>query len=525
MAEARSQAGKVLKDRYRLDAPLGSGGFGTIWRAMDLRLEAPVAVKLIDPEIAKDAGAVERFMREARAAATLRSPHVVQIIDHAVQDDLPFIVMELLEGENLAQRIRRAGKLPPLEVARLLTHVARAVGKAHEVGIVHRDLKPENVFIVHNEDEEVAKVLDFGVAKVESSGFVASGARTRTGSLLGTPYYMSPEQVQGNKEVDHRSDLWALGVIAFEALTGHKPFQSDGLGDLVLRICVRRPPVPSEVAPVPPLFDPWFAKATAREPSERFQSARELVAALREVLGAGERETIVTVAEDSDRPDPVARTDPAPALAPSSASHRGGQPPRAGAPLAQMGSPVAGPFDDTQELRPFATRRRSHVVLVAVLALLAGIGGVVVLANGHALREGRAARAVRDLLPGRVRPQANRVETVATSSPRAASPMRLVDAAAPSASGGTSRPAARYGSNDSNDDSDSPRLDAGMQDAAPDAQWVKPDWARPDDEFISSSDDEDVQVSNGEVPSTPSDDTPPHGKQVPAVTPEGDNPY
>jgi serine/threonine protein kinase len=194
---------------------------------MDLRLAAPVAVKLIDPEIAKDAGAKERFMREAHAAAALRSPHVVQIIDYAVEDDLPFIVMELLEGENLAQRLKRAGKLSPLETARLLSHVARAVGKAHEVGIVHRDLKPENVFIVHNEDEEVAKVLDFGVAKVESGGFVASGARTRTGSLLGTPYYMSPEQVQGNKEVDHRSDLWALGVIAFEALTGRKPFQSD----------------------------------------------------------------------------------------------------------------------------------------------------------------------------------------------------------------------------------------------------------------------------------------------------------
>ena len=120
MEEARTQPGQVLADRYRLDAPLGSGGFGTIWRAQHLVLQAPVAVKLIDPEIAKDSGAVDRFMREARAAAALRSPHVVQILDYGFDGDLPFIVMELLEGENLAQRLRRLGRLSPNETARLL---------------------------------------------------------------------------------------------------------------------------------------------------------------------------------------------------------------------------------------------------------------------------------------------------------------------------------------------------------------------------------------------------------------------
>ncbi|MBN1610015.1 MAG: serine/threonine protein kinase [Polyangiaceae bacterium] len=516
MAEAQSQAGKVLKERYRLDAPLGSGGFGTIWRAMDLRLAAPVAVKLIDPEIAKDAGAVERFMREAHAAAALRSPHVVQIIDYAVEDDLPFMVMELLEGENLAQRLKRVGKLSPLETARLLSHVARAVGKAHEVGIVHRDLKPENVFIVHNEDDEVAKVLDFGVAKVESGGFVASGARTRTGSLLGTPYYMSPEQVQGNKEVDFRSDLWALGVIAFEALTGRKPFQSDGLGDLVLQICVRRHPVPSETAPVPPMFDPWFAKATAREPNERFQSARELATALREVLGAGDRETIVTVTEDSDRPDPAARTNPAPPMAPSPPLDDGADAPFEPHPEFQVGAHATGPFDDTQALRPSEAPHRSYFVLVAAMALLVGVGGVLLWTQKHPqwlLPGGRGTHSAPRSAPDRVPSQPKKRVDDARVAPAAMSPLLVRDASVPTPSVDASRAAAReYTSTDA----DVRRPDAGVQDAAADAPWVKPDWAKPD-EVIRSPDDIDLEPS-GESPA------PLEGRQVPGAMSE-ENPY
>jgi serine/threonine-protein kinase len=299
MAETRSQPGRVLAGRYRLEEHLGEGGMGAIWRAEHLVLAAPVAVKIIDRDVTEDEQAVARFMREAQAAATLRSPHVVQILDYGVDNGTPFIAMELLEGENLAQRIKRAGRLGAEETARIVTHIARAVGRAHEAGIIHRDLKPENVFLVHNEDEEIAKVLDFGVAKVESTtlGMGSEGARTRTGSLLGTPYYMSPEQAQGNKDVDHRSDLWSLAVIAFECLTGRRPFYSDGLGDLVIQICVRDIPVPSELAPVPLGFDKWFARAVEREPERRFQSARELTDALREALGVEARGGITTYPE------------------------------------------------------------------------------------------------------------------------------------------------------------------------------------------------------------------------------------
>jgi eukaryotic-like serine/threonine-protein kinase len=284
MGEDESVAGQVLANKYLLIDRLGEGGFGSIWRAEHQVLKSPVAVKLIDLDMARKDGAVERFLREAQATAALRSPHVVQVLDYGVDGNQPFIVMELLEGENLADRIQRVGVLPPLEVVRIVTHVARAIGKAQELGIVHRDLKPENIFLVNNGDEEIAKVLDFGVAKIASPVEFEQKTRTKTGSLVGTPYYMSPEQVQGNKSVDHRSDLWALGVIAFEMMTGRRPFDGEALGDLVLTICVRSIAVPSSVAAVPAGFDAWFARAVERDPDARFQSSREMALALLQVV-------------------------------------------------------------------------------------------------------------------------------------------------------------------------------------------------------------------------------------------------
>jgi serine/threonine protein kinase len=297
MPDEPVQPGRVLADRYRLEERLGEGGMGAIWRAEHLVLAAPVAVKILERDVVDSEEAVARFLREAKAAASLRSPHVVQILDYGVEEGVPFIVMELLEGETLRDRIKRLHTLEAVEMVRIVGDVARAITRAHEAGIVHRDLKPENIFLVPNEDSEIAKVLDFGVAKVEAST-LADGTNTRTGSILGTPFYMSPEQAQGNKEVDYRSDLWSLGVIAFECLTGKRPFNSDALGDLVLQICVRDIAVPSELATVPAGFDEWFARATARPPEDRFQSAREMIESLRECLGDDYRLTVTDSADD-----------------------------------------------------------------------------------------------------------------------------------------------------------------------------------------------------------------------------------
>ena len=158
--------------------------------------------------------------------------------------------------------------------------------RAHDAGIVHRDLKPDNVFLVRNDDDEITKVLDFGIAKATSPNFEPVTG-TRTGAIMGTPHYMSPEQIEGGRAIDFRTDLWSMSVIAYECLTGLLPFDSDSLGGLALQICLKPIPVPSSVAPVPPGFDDWFARGTRRAPAERFQSAREMVDALRVVLAPG----------------------------------------------------------------------------------------------------------------------------------------------------------------------------------------------------------------------------------------------
>jgi serine/threonine protein kinase len=287
--------GAVIAGKYRLVTMLGKGAMGEVWRAEHTTLGAPVAIKLIDIELLgpgnhSNSEIVQRFFREAKAAAALRSPHVVQILDHGYDGMLPYIAMEMLDGETLEDRLERLRVLPPVMTATVITHVARAIGKAHEAGIVHRDLKPGNVFMVKNDDEEIAKVLDFGIAKATTGALGAEGGlATRTGSVVGTPCYMSPEQALGNKSIDHRADLWSLGVMAFECICGQRPFDSEALGDLIVQICARPLPIPSQVVaasgvPIPDGFDAWFAKACSREPSERFQSARELAESLRFLL-------------------------------------------------------------------------------------------------------------------------------------------------------------------------------------------------------------------------------------------------
>jgi serine/threonine protein kinase len=270
------EASRVLGGKYRLIHPLGRGGMATVWQAEHLTLSAVVAVKLINPDATVEAGALQRFLREARVVAALRSPHIVQVFDYGVDGETAYIVMELLEGESLAKRLSRVGQLGIGETARVVQQVARALGRAHDAGIIHRDLKPENVFVVKNDDEELIKVLDFGLAKASPGALGASALEaTRTGMLLGTPYYMSPEQFDSNRPIDPRSDVWSLGVLAFKCLLGRQPFAGERLGQLILAICAYPLPVPSEQGPAPDGFDAWFARACARDPNARFDSARQ----------------------------------------------------------------------------------------------------------------------------------------------------------------------------------------------------------------------------------------------------------
>jgi serine/threonine-protein kinase len=278
------RAGLVIADRFRLVRPLGQGGMGAVWLAQHTGLDVPCAVKFIHEEAAKSPELRARFEREAKAAAQLRSPHVVQILDHGVWSGAPYIAMELLEGEDLAQRLRRRRPSPlsPRETLVIASQVGRALAKAHAAGLVHRDLKPANIFLVRDDEREIAKVLDFGVAKVKETSLDDA---TQTGAVLGTPFYMSPEQARGSKSIDHRSDLWALAVVVYQCLLGKLPFRADALGELLVKIIVEPLPVPSQMGDVPPGFDAWWARAAARDPAQRYQTPKELPHALGLALG------------------------------------------------------------------------------------------------------------------------------------------------------------------------------------------------------------------------------------------------
>jgi serine/threonine-protein kinase len=255
---------------------------GSVWRAEHLALHAAVAVKLMDPAIAETPEGAERFRREAQAAASLRSTHVVQVLDYGVEDGTPYLVMELLHGESLAACLEREVRLSPARTLAIMTQVCRAITRAHGANIVHRDLKPDNIFLITEDDQEVVKVLDFGIAKTDSPSF--GDMKTRTGMVMGTPHYMSPEQTEGKKTVDFRTDLWAIAVITCECLTGVQPFRGETWGELVLNVCARPIPVPSTFATVPLGFDVWFQRATDREPLSRFSSAQEMLTAFRHVV-------------------------------------------------------------------------------------------------------------------------------------------------------------------------------------------------------------------------------------------------
>ena len=276
--------GAVLAGRYRLEDIVGSGGMGAVWSATHLGIGQQVALKLVYANFARSADALQRFDREAKAVAKIKSRHVPQVYDSGVlEDGTPFLAMELLHGETLFNRVHKLGPVPLPEAISILDQCCVALGKAHALGIVHRDIKPDNIFLA--QDNEVAgyvvKVLDFGIAKVTQLGD-AGHSSTRTGALMGTPQYMSPEQARALKSIDLRTDLYSLGLVAYTMLTGNLAFSGESLGDLLLQICAQ--PLPSLIgaAPwLPPTMENWFLTACAREPSHRYPTAQAFLEALR----------------------------------------------------------------------------------------------------------------------------------------------------------------------------------------------------------------------------------------------------
>jgi putative nucleotidyltransferase with HDIG domain len=259
---------------YRLVTELGQGGMGTVYYAEHVSIGRRAAVKVLDAEVAREPELVQRFFDEARAANQIRHPGIVEVYDVGTLDGLHFLVMELLEGETLGARLERVKKLDVEEAIRVIAQAADALSAAHDRGIVHRDLKPENLFLAHGASGERVKVLDFGIAKLTGKDDLK---RTRTGIVMGTPMYMSPEQCMGEKSLDARSDVYSLGVVAFEALTGRTPFTGDGVGKLIVAHTHEPPPMPSSIEPSVPMgVEEIVLKALAKRPSERFATMREL---------------------------------------------------------------------------------------------------------------------------------------------------------------------------------------------------------------------------------------------------------
>jgi serine/threonine-protein kinase len=287
---------RVIAGKYRLIAKLSKGGMGSVWRAQHMELDCPAAVKLLEPAFAESPEALARFKREAQSAASLRSTNVVQIFDFGVDNGSPYIAMELLRGESLAERLARKSPLSPTETALILGQVARAAGYAHSMGIIHRDLKPGNIFISEDAGESVVKLVDFGIAKpahVEAGGAPV----TMTGAIMGTPQYMSPEQASGRGTVDRRTDVWSFGIVAFECLTGQHAFWAETLASLLLAICTDPLPVPSQVGRIPRGFDEWFARCVHRDPSQRFDSITEAADELRAICGIARPSPLMSSAD------------------------------------------------------------------------------------------------------------------------------------------------------------------------------------------------------------------------------------
>ncbi len=375
--------------KYDIIRVIGRGGMGTVYEAVNTAIGKRVAMKFIDADTVNNADAVARFQREAQAASAVESAHIVDIFDSGISEEgQPYIVMELLRGEDLGHRIKRCGRLDLPEAVHVTAQILRGLARAHQAGIVHRDLKPDNIFLVDRDDDpSFTKILDFGISKVRRRGETPVHTLTRQGTVLGTPFYMSPEQAQALPDVDARSDLWAVGAILYECLTGRPPYTGGSYEQVIVNICMNdaedvrayNPGVPELVALV-------IARALARDRDERFQDAREFLDALRSGSGA-----LISSRGGEDGFVGVVSSDPA--LMPISSGRTPSSPVdrRRSTPSTDPALDATLKFHSTPppdqprggslalQRRADAARRRRTFALVAVSALLAGgLGAFVV---------------------------------------------------------------------------------------------------------------------------------------------------
>lgn len=374
--ETVAPIGAVLDGKFRVIQEIGRGGMATVFSAENVDIGKPVAVKILAAEYATSRTVTERFLREARAAAKIVSPYICEVYDVGTYDDRPFIVMELLTGESLYERLARERVLPLEDALRVAQQVAKGLRKAHEINVVHRDLKPENIFLTTGEDgRPLSKVVDFGLAKFYEPSLDASNVRlTKEGALFGTPAYMSPEQAKAKGNVDSRSDLWALGCIVYEMVTGRTVWDVEqGVAMILAQIASAELPSPRRYRKdLPPAFDRWFRRALSRNAEDRFATADEFVEELQIALHS------VSVATES----PPALV--VPSLVPRSSAAEP-ESPRTRAALAAAPAAVSDPTDaasHTSETGSIAAAPKARWFIVGG-AVLAGAAAVILWSSSY----------------------------------------------------------------------------------------------------------------------------------------------
>jgi serine/threonine-protein kinase len=277
------QPGQIIDGKYRITRLLGTGGMGAVFEGENIRIRRKVAIKMLHGSVSSQPEVVARFEREAQAAAMVGSEHICEVLDLGeLPDHTRYMVMEYLEGGTLSELIKRNGRLLPYQSIPLLTQILDALGAAHAAGIIHRDLKPDNVFIVPQRGgiQNFVKILDFGVSKFSQLGGEAMNV-TRAGAVVGTPYYMSPEQARGSSAIDARTDVYAIGVLLYQATTGQVPYQAETFNELLFKIVLEVAPPPQTYVPdIDPQFAAIIQRAMAREPDQRFQSCMQFKEAL-----------------------------------------------------------------------------------------------------------------------------------------------------------------------------------------------------------------------------------------------------
>ncbi len=358
------KAGDVLAGKYRIDKVLGSGGMGAVVAAHHIQLEDKVALKFLLPEALSKPEAVARFQREARAAVRIKSEHVARVSDVGqLENGAPYMVMEYLEGGDLEQMLTRSGTLPPEQAVDFVLQAGEAIAEAHTLGIVHRDLKPANLFCIRAADGHLSiKVLDFGISKVITPG--SRHDMTRTASMVGSPMYMSPEQMQSSKDVDARTDIWSLGAILFELLSGRAPFIAETITELAVKVVNEPMPSLTELAPqVPPGLAQVAATCLEKSRDARYQTMSDLALALGP-FGSKRARTSVERILDTQRAAGV--------------SHAVMPPSNAPPPPERTGQVTAATWDKAGT--PSRTRAGTLVVGgIAAALVLAGIVTLVVL--------------------------------------------------------------------------------------------------------------------------------------------------